>query len=319
MTDPGTIGEIASFRTKKESFTVVNGERIDLIVPLRKRILTEPVLTYSTEVSWKTPIVKERLRVSENIVALPNAASPNVLARVTDTTEKPGANKQFAWTLDTNGQAIGWKVTRNVVGDVPPGSLMDHFHTTTTGLPVGEEVQFSTTFEGGLVVAPVNGDFDDNGVIGSSDIDELTSVIRRGSYDVDFDLNGDGELSGSDLSTLVNGFAVTSFGDADLDGKVGFSDFIALSEKSRVSATSTALVAAIVALIQIRADTDVVWPSSGPRCSAAAGPASDVATSADSSNASQRRNGGRLLRPNDVLRYGFMFAILRVRTHCELI
>ena len=75
------------------------------------------------------------------------------------------------------------------------------------------------------------GDFDDNGVLNTIDIDLLMNEVAAGSNDAAFDLTKDGEVNDLDRDQWLaeagprNGFAGPFLvGDADLDGTVAAGD-----------------------------------------------------------------------------------------------
>lgn len=75
------------------------------------------------------------------------------------------------------------------------------------------------------------GDVDLNGSVDAADIDLLSETIRTGAAArFPFDLNNNGELDEEDRQVWVYDVKSTSFGDANLDGKVDFADFLVLSE-----------------------------------------------------------------------------------------
>lgn len=73
------------------------------------------------------------------------------------------------------------------------------------------------------------GDFNADGALGAADIDLLSKSVRNSSTEHVFDLNSDGEVNDSDRTFWVEDLVGTSFGDANLDGNVEFSDFLTLS------------------------------------------------------------------------------------------
>lgn len=75
-----------------------------------------------------------------------------------------------------------------------------------------------------LLPCDLNGDFDCT----SDDIDLLTS--GQGGSDLGLDLNGDGIVGSADRAFWVEDLMGTQFGDANLDGEVGFADFLSLSQ-----------------------------------------------------------------------------------------
>lgn len=77
------------------------------------------------------------------------------------------------------------------------------------------------------------GDLDGSGGLMATDIDLLSRRVRDPSFmpwqfDM-FDLNGDNALDPEDARIWVEDLKRTFFGDADLDGRVAFQDFVALA------------------------------------------------------------------------------------------
>ena len=73
------------------------------------------------------------------------------------------------------------------------------------------------------------GDFDGDNVVDVADLDLLDAAIRTGSTDSGFDVNGDGTVNLSDQMLLVEELLGTRAGDADLNQRVDFNDFLTLS------------------------------------------------------------------------------------------
>ena len=73
------------------------------------------------------------------------------------------------------------------------------------------------------------GDFDVSGFLDSADIDILSTRIRLDSYDSQFDLNDDEQLSALDRTIWIEELVGTFPGDADLNGAVEFADFLSVS------------------------------------------------------------------------------------------
>ena len=76
-------------------------------------------------------------------------------------------------------------------------------------------------------IGNVVGDFDASNTLSADDIDVLSSAI--GSEDAMFDVNLDGVVDATDHANWVNELGGIPFGDANFDGSVTFSDFLALS------------------------------------------------------------------------------------------
>ena len=76
---------------------------------------------------------------------------------------------------------------------------------------------------------PIGGDFDTSGQVDAVDIDLLFAALRTNDTAPMFDLNDDGEVSSLDADFLIRGILKSEYGDFDLDGSVGFSDFLLLA------------------------------------------------------------------------------------------
>ena len=70
------------------------------------------------------------------------------------------------------------------------------------------------------------GDFDDNGILEVTDIDELTTRVRNNEHWRSFDLDRDGLVNQSDRIVWIEELKQTYFGDANLDGEFDSNDFI---------------------------------------------------------------------------------------------
>lgn len=73
----------------------------------------------------------------------------------------------------------------------------------------------------------IDGDFDDDGTLGATDLDLLSAAV--GSGDRTFDLTFDGVVDSADREMWVEGLKGSFFGDADLNQAVEFGDFLQLS------------------------------------------------------------------------------------------
>jgi hypothetical protein len=81
-----------------------------------------------------------------------------------------------------------------------------------------------------VTAVPVVGDFDEDGTLDVDDIDLLSQQILTSPTDRSFDLNNDTTLTNADREIWVQDLVGTSFGDADLNGEVAFSDFLQLAD-----------------------------------------------------------------------------------------
>ncbi|RIK78398.1 MAG: hypothetical protein DCC68_15405 [Planctomycetota bacterium] len=77
---------------------------------------------------------------------------------------------------------------------------------------------------GSANTTPLPGDCDGDGTVTPADIDALTFALSAGTYDAHFDLDGSGTLDASDRTYLVTTLIGASFGDANLDGRMGLTD-----------------------------------------------------------------------------------------------
>ncbi len=76
---------------------------------------------------------------------------------------------------------------------------------------------------------PEPGDFNGDGEITSEELDELLEAINDSQFNsCHYDLTGNGSVTHSDFDQLLNE-AGTLVGDANLDGQVGFEDFLVLA------------------------------------------------------------------------------------------
>lgn len=82
-----------------------------------------------------------------------------------------------------------------------------------------------------VVITVVDERADTNGdsTLDGRDIDALSQAIRSESSDVVFDVNGDGRIDALDRDMLLDELFAVPRGDANLDGRVSFADFLNLS------------------------------------------------------------------------------------------
>lgn len=79
------------------------------------------------------------------------------------------------------------------------------------------------------VTEMLRGDFDGDGELLANDVNLLCDAIRSGANTSNFDLNSDGAVDIADQVIWVEDVRGTSFGDANLDGRVSFEDFLVQS------------------------------------------------------------------------------------------
>ncbi len=95
-------------------------------------------------------------------------------------------------------------------------------------LPAGnwDLTKLYTTGEITLVDFGTKGDFNASGILDSSDVSQLSEVVRSGANQRTFDANRDGEVGNEDINFWVYELMNTYFGDANLDGEFSSSDFV---------------------------------------------------------------------------------------------
>ncbi len=78
------------------------------------------------------------------------------------------------------------------------------------------------------VFPPLIGDFNRNGVLDAPDIDLLSAEVREPTGNLEYDLNGDEDVTNEDRIIWVTdpNLANTYFGDANLDGQFNTGDFV---------------------------------------------------------------------------------------------
>ena len=72
----------------------------------------------------------------------------------------------------------------------------------------------------------VQGDFNGDGVLNASDIDDLTGQSANGLNDAKYDLNGDAKVDVSDINVWIKDLYSSWVGDANLDGEFSSSDLV---------------------------------------------------------------------------------------------
>jgi hypothetical protein len=88
---------------------------------------------------------------------------------------------------------------------------------------------YALAWQSTLTTYPM-GDFNHDGVVNAADIDQLYAnfTAKKGTFNSFYDLNGDGVVNQADMDSLLKNVLHRNYGDANLDGAVGFVDFQAL-------------------------------------------------------------------------------------------
>jgi hypothetical protein len=79
-----------------------------------------------------------------------------------------------------------------------------------------------------LSAVGLTGDFDGNGVLDASDIDDLTAQSAAGNHPATYDLNGDGQVNNGDITLWVKQLLGSWIGDANLDREFNSSDLVSV-------------------------------------------------------------------------------------------
>jgi hypothetical protein len=79
-------------------------------------------------------------------------------------------------------------------------------------------------------LVPRPGDFNRDGAVDANDIDALGAAIGDSSTAVEFDLDGNGTVDQADMNTMIHDVLQTNYGDANLDGVVDGTDYLALRD-----------------------------------------------------------------------------------------
>lgn len=87
-------------------------------------------------------------------------------------------------------------------------------------------IGFDTVVIPGSSTEGLAGDFDGDGELGASDIDELSDMILMGTNDAKYDVDGSGTVDAADRTHWVEKLRNTYFGDANLDNEFNSSDFV---------------------------------------------------------------------------------------------
>lgn len=123
------------------------------------------------------------------------------------------------WELVGMIHAVG------VLENQPRGTLSAVFGGTTLAAELYDyldQIRAVADFE------PTPGDFDGDGEISAKDIDQMFAVLGEDQYSCHFDFDEDRTVSHHDMNQLLT-MAGTLIGDANLNGAVGFDDFLTVA------------------------------------------------------------------------------------------
>lgn len=126
-------------------------------------------------------------------------------------------------TVDTTSIYGGtWDL--RLAGVLPYAPFQGPYDTTFAGQP-------AVVSNGQIRIVPTSGDFDSDGVFSASDIDSLNAAIRQGWTDSIYDVDSDGNVSGTDRVFWVTKMARTFFGDSDLNGFFDTTDLVIVFQR----------------------------------------------------------------------------------------
>ena len=121
-----------------------------------------------------------------------------------------GEDENLGATINSSGKDTAARLA-------PDGSLY-YLYNTSLGLKIWRA-------EAEPIATPL-GDFDTNGVLDVSDIDDLLGRVATGENSVAYDLNDDALVNTGDIGVWVKDLANTWFGDANLDGQFDSGDLV---------------------------------------------------------------------------------------------
>jgi hypothetical protein len=127
----------------------------------------------------------------------------------------------------------------NDLGDEVPGMEIGPFHLAgsvadqhtpelrihATGEAHGDGL---LEFWSMLPISDLTGDFNGNGVLDATDIDQFSEQVRAGTSDLLYDLNADSVVDDADRQVWVHDLKQSYFGDADLNGTFDSTDLVQL-------------------------------------------------------------------------------------------
>lgn len=93
-----------------------------------------------------------------------------------------------------------------------------------------DPTQVDVTYDDVKFLPSVLGDINQNTILDAADIDRLSLAVSNQETNLFFDFNQDSQVNDLDRQVWVKSLVGTSFGDVDLNGKVEFADFLALSK-----------------------------------------------------------------------------------------
>ncbi|MCA9216805.1 MAG: hypothetical protein KDB27_27235 [Planctomycetales bacterium] len=78
----------------------------------------------------------------------------------------------------------------------------------------------------GVIYGQFRGDFNKDQKVTVADVTLLAAAIRRANHRLQYDLDNDGLVNGSDMDVMIHSSLQTYYGDANLDGEFNSQDFV---------------------------------------------------------------------------------------------
>ena len=175
--------------TVRNGFAVADGGLIELVVA---------DTDWHSTVTWSGPNIQPELAGTLRISFDPSVAATELLGTTFDL---------FQWH----------------------GSLESSTRFARIDLPAATDWDLSGLYETGKVTLTLIGDFNNDQGLGLDDMNLLTEEVIANTNNRVFDLNGDASVDQEDRRIWLETLVETSFGDANLDQRVGFADFVLLA------------------------------------------------------------------------------------------
>lgn len=180
---------------------------------------------------WSEPETMSSTRSEHQIgLALHPSISPNGLSLYYEARDEFGEHDIFVSTrasLDAPfgpGENLGDPINtrrRDIMPRIAPDGSLYYIRNWTRGQRPAEIWRAEAE-----AIAGEPGDFDANGVLDISDIDDLMVRVAAGENPVTHDLNNDAMVNTEDIRVWIKDLSNTYFGDANLDGEFNSGDMV---------------------------------------------------------------------------------------------
>ena len=132
-------------------------------------------------------------------------------------------------TFHKNGEF--WELVGVIYGvtpaqeNQPGGDLTVLFGTSTFSANL---LEYEELIRAIAEFGPEPGDFNNDGVVDGRDIDRLYQAVNQRNHNCNYDFTGNGLVTRQDVTAMLQE-AGTLLGDANVDGVIGFPDFLSLA------------------------------------------------------------------------------------------